>query len=116
MAHCLYRGRPLTRNPKLLAKTPMPKKTTIATATLLTIALAVTPAAAQEKPKKAAAKAEVVKGLAEMSVNRELFSGSESRIAAMNSVNTDCTSGPIPSLRIVIAPKNGTHRLEEITV
>jgi hypothetical protein len=81
------------------------------------LALALMPAAttAQEKTKKAAGKAEVAKGLAEQSLNRELFSGSESRIAAMNSVNADCTPGPVPSLRIVTAPENGTHRLEEMT-
>lgn len=88
----------------------------IAGAILAAVVLALTPTAgaAQEK-KKPAAKAEIPKALSDTTFNREIFSGSESRIAAMNNVNIDCTSGPVPSLRIVTPPKNGAHRLEEIT-
>lgn len=88
----------------------------IAGAILATVALSLTSTAgaAQEK-KKTPAKAEIAKSLPEMTLNRDLFSGAESRIAAMNYVNADCTSGPVPDIRIVTPPKNGQHRLEEIT-
>ncbi|MDI1346065.1 MAG: hypothetical protein PSV22_18465 [Pseudolabrys sp.] len=77
------------------------------------LALTSTTGAAQEK-KKPATKADISKARSDTTFNREIFSGSESRIAAMNNVNIDCTSGPVPSLRIVTPPKNGQHRLEEI--
>lgn len=79
----------------------------------LVTALLPASAGAQEK-KKAPAKAEVAKNLPEMTLNRDLFSGAESRIAAMNNVNADCTSGPIPDIRIVTPPINGQSRLEQI--
>jgi hypothetical protein len=91
-------------------------RTLLMTSLSLALMTALLPASAgaQEK-KKTPAKAEIAKSLPEMTLNKQLFSGAESRIAAMNYVNTDCTSGPVPSLRIVTPPKNGEHRLEEIT-
>ncbi len=47
-------------------------------------------------------------------VDRGAFSGSESRIAAMNYVNTDCSSGPLPEVRVVTAPSGGDLRMEPI--
>jgi hypothetical protein len=49
-------------------------------------------------------------------IGREVFTGNESRIAAMNYVNADCSPGPVPALRIVTAPQNGEYRLEEMTI
>ena len=45
---------------------------------------------------------------------KSTFSGSESRIAAMNYVNTDCTGGPLPEVRIVSKPSSGELRMEPI--
>lgn len=63
-----------------------------------------------------ASKAETVSTFNETDVNRDVFAGNEARIAAMNSVYSDCSSGPVPVLRIVTAPKIGEYRLEEITI
>ena len=52
----------------------------------------------------------------ELTYNREVFSDSETRIAAMNWVNSDCSSGALPTLRFVTSPKNGTTRTEETTI
>jgi len=49
-------------------------------------------------------------------VQRSVLSGNEARLAALNFVKPDCTSGPVPDLRIVSAPKNGTYRLEQTSV
>ena len=65
---------------------------------------------------KATVKAEVVPTLRETSINAELFAGNEARIAAFNFVNADCSSGPVPDLRIIKAPKFGDYRLEQITI
>ena len=45
---------------------------------------------------------------------KELFSGSESRIAAMNFVNSDCSTGPLPEVRVVTPPGSGDVRMEPI--
>jgi hypothetical protein len=45
---------------------------------------------------------------------KEMFSGSESRIAAMNYVNADCSGGPLPEVRVVTAPEGGDVRMEPI--
>ena len=66
-------------------------------------------AAAQDSTGRAAKSASV-------QIGREVFTGNESRIAAMNYVNADCSPGPVPGLRIVTAPQNGEYRLEEITI
>src|SRR5262245_31436559 len=52
----------------------------------------------------------------ELTSNREVFSDSEARIAAMNLVNSDCSSGGLPALRFTTLPQNGTARTEEITI
>jgi len=49
-------------------------------------------------------------------INREVFTGSESQIAAMNFVNADCSSGAVPEVRIGTAPANGNARLQQITI
>jgi membrane protease YdiL (CAAX protease family) len=49
-------------------------------------------------------------------VSKEVFAGREARIAAMNYVNTDCSSGPVPDVRIVTSPANGSIRLAQITI
>jgi hypothetical protein len=66
--------------------------------------------------KKPDATAEVARPLPTLNLNRDVFSGSEVRIAAMNFVNADCSSGPTPDLRIVTTPLNGEIRQEEITM
>lgn len=52
----------------------------------------------------------------ETKLNRSVLSGNEARIAAMNYVNSDCTSGALPLLRVVTPPKNGDVRLEETSI
>jgi hypothetical protein len=86
-----------------------------ATAVTLVIALGLGTGAAQEA-KKASSKAEIARPIAETVINRDAFSGNEIRVAAMQVVNADCTSGPTPLLRIATAPQNGEQREEEITV
>jgi hypothetical protein len=73
-------------------------------------------AVSAQDAKKPAAKAEIARSITETNVNRDAFSGNEIRIAAMQLVNADCTSGPLPSLRIASAPQSGEQRQEEITV
>ena len=43
-----------------------------------------------------------------------MLSGSESRIAAINFVNANCSSGPLPEVRVVTAPNSGDVRMEPI--
>jgi hypothetical protein len=63
-----------------------------------------------------ASKVEAVSTVTETSINRDVFAGNEARIAAMNSVHSDCSPGPVPAPRMVTAPKIGEYRLEEITI
>jgi hypothetical protein len=42
------------------------------------------------------------------------LNGVESRIAAMNYVNSDCSSGPLPEVRVVTPPASGELRMEPI--
>jgi hypothetical protein len=71
------------------------------------------PAAAQNaKPARPA----VGPARSELTYNREILSDSESRIAAINWVNTDCSSGGIPTVRFVTRPQNGTIRTEETLI
>jgi hypothetical protein len=91
----------------------MRKIVTMLSAATLALAPAIAPAQDSKKPP---AKAEIARPIAEMIVNRDAFSGNEMRIAAMQVVNADCTSGPTPLLRIATAPQNGEQRQEEITV
>jgi hypothetical protein len=50
----------------------------------------------------------------EVRADKSALSGSESRIAAMNYVNMDCSSGPLPEVRIVTPPGSGELRMESI--
>jgi hypothetical protein len=61
-------------------------------------------------------KAEIAPGLNETRITRDVYSGKEERIAAMNYVNADCTSGPPPDLHVVAAPKSGNYRFETTTI
>jgi hypothetical protein len=47
---------------------------------------------------------------------KSTLSGSESRIAAMHSVNPDCSSGSLPKVRIVTKPASGELRVEPIKI
>jgi len=47
-------------------------------------------------------------------LSKTTLSGNESRIAAMNYVNADCSGGPIPDVRIISQPSSGELRLEPI--
>lgn len=65
-------------------------------------------------PRRQAARTAKKPASTEESNVRGAFSGSESRIAAMNYVNTDCSSGPLPDVRVVTQPTNGELRMEPI--
>ena len=66
---------------------------------------------------KAAAEAKAQQtGPAQQRVVRSVLKGNEARIAAPNYLNADCSSGPLPDLRIISAPKNGAYRTEETSV
>jgi len=52
----------------------------------------------------------------ERTFNREVLADNEARIAAMNWVNTDCSSGELPTLRFASQPQNGVTRTEEVTI
>jgi hypothetical protein len=64
-----------------------------------------------DSPKPAA-----VGQLPEARFSRSVFSGNETRLAAFNYVNADCSSGPLPDLRIVTEPAHGAYRLEPTTI
>jgi hypothetical protein len=70
----------------------------------------------QDQKQEPAPKAVITRAVPETVVQREVFTGNEARIAAPNWVNTDCTSGPLPDLRISTPPQNGSLRQEEITM
>jgi len=78
----------------------------------LTTTTSTTAQKTKSQPRKTA-KAKLVPAVEEKQ-KRSLFSGNESKIAAMNYVNRDCSSGPRPEVRIVTPPSNGTMRLEPI--
>jgi len=71
--------------------------------------------ATAQDSKKPAAKAEVARPIPETVLKHDAFTGNEIRLATMHYVNADCSSGPLPVLRIVTAPRNGQHRLEQVT-
>jgi hypothetical protein len=89
--------------------------TLLVTSGVFAIALNAAAATAQES-KKPSSKVDIVRTIPETIVNREAFSGNEIRIAAMQVVNADCTSGPIPLLRVATAAQSGEQRQEEVTV
>ena len=43
-------------------------------------------------------------------IKKSVLSGEESRIGAFNNILTDCSSAPLPAVRIVKAPAKGTVR------
>lgn len=47
-------------------------------------------------------------------LRKSVFSGTEIRIAAMNNTRADCSSGPVPDVRVLTKPENGDLRMEEI--
>ena len=51
-----------------------------------------------------------------VSLSRNALSGNEVQISAMNFVNVDCSSGPVPNVRVVTPPKNGSVRLDQTTI
>src|SRR5262245_42376768 len=77
-------------------------------------AAAVLPAATRAESKKTEAKQPVERKLAETRFKKDAFSGNEFRVAALNYVNADCSSGPVPDMRIVTRPANGEIRTEQI--
>jgi hypothetical protein len=77
-------------------------------------AIATVPTAAHAQAKKAEAKAPIERKLAETQVKRDVFSGTEFRVAAMHTVNADCSSGPVPDVRVVTQPTHGDVRLEQV--
>ena len=69
-----------------------------------------------EEPKAATAEIEIPKSLQEIHLERSVLTKNETRVAAFNYVNADCSSGPLPDVRIITAPKNGSYRLEETSI
>jgi len=82
--------------------------------TTVAYAILALPAATRAEPKQKEAKATVERKLKETRIKKDVFSGTEFRVAAMNFVNADCSSGPIPDVRIVAQPTNGELRTEQI--
>ena len=70
--------------------------------------------ASHHKAPKRHAATTTPKPLEEVRVDKSALSGNKSRIAAMNYVNSDCTSGPLPEVRIVTPPGSGELRMEPI--
>ena len=64
----------------------------------------------------AAVSAAPAQGVPAQHFSRSVLAGNETRIAAPNYLNADCTSGPLPDLRVVAAPKNGAYRTEETSM
>jgi hypothetical protein len=85
-----------------------------ACATLVMALMATTGPAAAQSQQRFGKKAIVRTDVPELSLRRHLFSGNEARIHAMHYVNSDCTSGQLPAIRIVTKPANGELRFEEI--
>jgi hypothetical protein len=53
--------------------------------------------------------------ITETTVNRDVITGNESPIGARHTVKADCSSRPIPVLRVITAPQNDEYRFEETT-
>jgi membrane protease YdiL (CAAX protease family) len=77
---------------------------------------ATNPPATAGNPSATSPPATIAGNPSETVMAREIFSGSQSSIAAMNYVNTDCSSGPTPEVRIVTPPSNGSVRLSTATI
>jgi len=76
-------------------------------------AILVTASAAFGEAKKAES-AQIERKVPETREKRDGFSGTEFRLGAMNYVKADCSSGPVPDVRIVAKPANGELRTEQI--
>lgn len=61
-------------------------------------------------------KAEILKFEAGGQATKSIFAGNESRIGALNSVLSDCNSGPRPDVRVIKGPANGEIRFEPLTI
>jgi hypothetical protein len=72
------------------------------------------PAVAWAQAKKADARPAIEVKLPETRLTKNAFSGSEFQVGAMNNVKADCSSGPVPDLRIVTRPENGEMRAEQV--
>jgi hypothetical protein len=70
------------------------------------------PMMAHGQTKKLDARASIERRLPEIQGRRDVFTGNEVRIAHMNTVNADCSSGPIPDVRVITKPANGDIRIE----
>lgn len=53
---------------------------------------------------------------AQQTTTASVFSGNEARVLAPNWVNTDCTSGVRPDVRVASSPTSGSIRLEDIQI
>jgi hypothetical protein len=84
----------------------------LAFAAALTGSLVAAPALWAE-PSQSGAKAKVEIKIPEIRHTKRAFSGNEFRLAAMNNVNADCSSGPVPDVRVLVRPANGELRIEE---
>jgi hypothetical protein len=73
----------------------------------------VNPASSQAQ-KQSASKAKIEKKLPETRSQKNAFSGNEFRVSALNSLEKDCSGGPIPDVRVVEKPANGELRIETI--
>jgi hypothetical protein len=75
---------------------------------------AVTAAALAQPAQNPIKKAVITRPLPELKERRNAFAGNESQIATMNYVNMDCTSGPLPDVRVVTPPASGELRFDQI--
>jgi hypothetical protein len=73
----------------------------------------VNPTSSQNQ-EQSASKAKIEKKLTETRSQKSAFSGNEFRVTAMNSLQKDCSGGPIPDIRVIEKPVNGELRIEAI--
>jgi hypothetical protein len=78
----------------------------------LTAPLAMVSAAWSQQTKAASKKIDVAPQ--KENFRKSVFSGNEIRIAQLNNVLADCSSGPVPDVRVLTKPENGELRMEEI--
>jgi hypothetical protein len=86
----------------------------VALSSAFVAATAVPPAGAQAEAKKTNGRPAIERKLPETQGKRDVFSGNEVRIAHMNNVNADCSSGSVPDVRVITKPANGDIRLEPL--
>jgi hypothetical protein len=70
--------------------------------------------ASAQGSRKSGTPVSISRALPESNEKRSMFSGGESRITVMNSVHADCSSGPLPVVRVVAPPSNGEIRFEQV--